>query len=84
MRLVRGVDQHSAGMSSFADSMNELQQRLAGFHESVEQVLQGSMIELEAQIDALPAESQGGLPVMPGEEDAELAARMARLSGNRQ
>jgi hypothetical protein len=80
MRIVRGVDDHSAGMSSFADSMNELQQRLAGFNESVEHALQGRMLELEAQIDAIePMSSDGASPVMIGEEDGELAARIARL-----
>ncbi|MHC4218610.1 MAG: hypothetical protein ACYSU7_09170 [Planctomycetota bacterium] len=83
MRIVRGVDDHSAGMSSFADSMNELQQRLAGFNESVEQALQGRMLELEAQIDAIdPMSSDGMTPVMATDEDAELAARIARLGGS--
>lgn len=82
MRIVRGVDDHSAGMSSFADSMNELQQRLAGFNESVEHALQGRMLELEAQIDAIePMSSDGASPVMIGEEDGELAARIARIGG---
>ena len=80
MRIVRGVDEHSAGMSSFAASMNELQQRLSGFNESVEQALQGRMLELEAQIDAIaPMSSDGATPVMAGDEDGELAARIARL-----
>lgn len=82
MRIVRGVDNHSAGMSSFADSMNELQQRLAGFNESVEHALQGRMLELEAQIDAIePMTSDGATSVMIADEDAELAARIARLGG---
>jgi hypothetical protein len=80
MRIVRGVDEHSAGMSSFAASMNELQQRLSGFNESVEQALQGRMLDLEAQIDAIaPMSSDGATPVMAGDEDGELAARIARL-----
>ena len=82
MRIVRGVDDHSAGMSSFAESMNELQQRLAGFNESVEHALQGRMLELEAQIDAIePMTSDGATSVMIADEDAELAARIARLGG---
>jgi soluble cytochrome b562 len=80
MQIVRGVDDHSAGMASFADSMNELQQRLAGFNESVEHALQGRMVELEAQIDAIePMSSDGASPVMIADEDGELAARIARL-----
>lgn len=82
MQIVRGVDDHSAGMASFADSMNELQQRLAGFNESVEHALQGRMVELEAQIDAIePMSSDGASPVMIADEDGELAARIARLGG---
>jgi len=84
MKIVRGVDDHSAGMATFAESMNELQVRLSGFNESVEQALQGRMIELEAQIDAVdPMAADPSFPVMGGDEDGELAARMARLAGNK-
>ena len=55
---------------------------LAGFNESVEHALQGRMLELEAQIDAIePMSSDGASPVMIGEEDGELAARIARIGG---
>jgi hypothetical protein len=85
MKIVRGVDDHSAGMATFAESMNELQVRLSGFNESVEQALQGRMIELEAQIDAVdPMASDPAFPVIGGNEDAELAQRMARLAGNKE
>ncbi len=85
MHLVRGVDDHSVGMASFAGSMDELQQRLATFNESVEQALQGSMLELEAHIDVLEP-SLGGAQsaIMAVEEDGELMARIARLSGRSQ
>ncbi len=82
MRIVRGVDDHSAGMASFADSMGELQRRLTTFNESVEQALQGRMLELEAQIDLIdPMPGVASGPMMAADEDAELAARVARLSG---
>lgn len=85
MRIVRGVDEHSAGMASFAESMSGLQQRLATFNESVEQALQGRMLELEAQIDLIePMAQEPGSPVMAGDEDSELAARLARLGSNTQ
>ena len=85
MRIVRGVDEHSAGMASFAESMSELQRRLANFNESVEQALHGRMLELEAQIDMIePLAGQPGSAIMAGDEDAELAARMARLAGRKQ
>ncbi len=84
MRIVRGVDEHSAGMASFAESMGGLQQRLASFNESVEQALQGRMFELEAQIDLIdPMSHEPGSPVMAADEDGELAARLARLAGNK-
>ena len=84
MRIVRGVDEHSAGMASFAESMGGLQERLATFNESVEQALQGHMIELEAQIDLIePMSHEPGSGVMASDEDGELAARMARLAGNK-
>ena len=83
MRIVRGVDEHSAGMASFAVSMGALQDRLATFNESVENALQGRMIELEAQIDLIePMSREAGSGVMASDEDAELAARMARLSAS--
>ncbi len=83
MRIVRGVDEHSAGMASFAESMGGLQHRLATFNESVEQALQGHMLELEAQIDLIePMSHEPGSGVMAADEDGELAARMARLAGN--
>ncbi len=78
MKIVRGVGDHSSGMASFADSMAELQGRLSTFNESVEEALQGRMLDLEAQIDLVePMSESSGF--MPGEEDGELAARMARL-----
>ncbi len=84
MRIVRGVDEHSAGMASFAESMGGLQHRLATFNESVELALQGHMLELEAQIDLIePMSHQPGSGVMAADEDGELAARMARLAGNK-
>jgi hypothetical protein len=90
MRIVRGVDDHSAGMASFAESMTELQRRLSTFNESVEQALQGRMIELEAQIDMIDPAMMGGMSpgsrgtYMDVDNDSELAARISRLSGSRQ
>ncbi len=84
MRLVRGVDEHSAGMSSFAESMGELQLRLSTFNESVELALQGRMLELESQIDYIqPLGSQPGSAIMAVEEDGELISRMSRLGVTR-
>jgi hypothetical protein len=79
MRIVRGVDDHSAGMASFAGSMNELQQRLAAFNESVEVALQGRMVELEAQIEMIGAPGGVEGAVIAAEEDQELLMRISRL-----
>ena len=85
MRLVRGVDEHSAGMSSFAESMGELQLRLSTFNESVELALQGRMLELESQIGFIePLGRQPGSAIMAVEEDGELISRMSRLGVTRQ
>ena len=81
IRLVRGVDDGSAGMASFAKSMVELQEQLAGFNESVEQALEGRMFDLEAQLDLIePFSGDISNGVASAEEDMELSARIARLS----
>ncbi len=81
MGVVRGVDEHRAGIATFAGSMRTLQDRLSGFNKSVEQALQGMMFELDAQIEAIASaggeEAGGGLALA---EDDELAERIARLS----
>ncbi|MCP3903430.1 MAG: hypothetical protein GY715_07315 [Planctomycetes bacterium] len=82
IRMVRGAGDNAAGMAGFAESMGELQQRLAGFNESVEQALEGRMIELEAEMDMiapLPGEL-GGIHSIAVAEDNELAGRITRLS----
>jgi hypothetical protein len=83
IRLVRGAGDQASGMAGFAESMGELQQRLAGFNESVEQALEGRMLALEAEIDLiepLPGEL-GAVDGASVEDDAELAARIARVAG---
>ena len=87
LQVVRGVDDAKAGMSGFTQSMGKLQSRLSNFNQSVEQALQGRMIELEAQLDSLEpmqAEGGGGGMLMPAQEDSELTARIERLSGEGQ
>ena len=81
--VVRGADD-MGGMSGFVESMNQLQMRLGAFNESVQNALQGRMIDLSAQIDALdPVEDGfddvGGSAVMSSEIDAELSERIRRL-----
>ncbi len=85
IQVVRGTGEQAAGMAGFADSMIELQQRLAGFNESVEQALEGRMIDLESQLDLiepLQSELTGGEGLIPIDEDYELSSRIARLSGD--
>jgi hypothetical protein len=84
IEVVRGADERAAGMTGFADSMIELQQRLAGFNESVERALEGRMIDLESQLELMepiPGELAGPGATLTIEEDFELAERMARVSG---
>ena len=82
MKVVRGVDEHSSGLSSFATSMSALQQRLSSFNGSVEQALQGMMLELEAEIDAIvPMDETLGGGFGEVDDDSELANRISRLSG---
>jgi len=83
MQMVRGADETAAGMTGFADSMMELQQRLAGFNESVEAALEGRMFELEAEMDLiapLSREMDVATGVVATEEDSELTARITRVS----
>ncbi|MHC4990164.1 MAG: hypothetical protein ACYTGC_04215 [Planctomycetota bacterium] len=84
MQVVRGSGDQLAGMAGFAESMTQLQQRLAGFNESVEQALEGRMLELETEIELvepLPGE-MGTLSGAAIEDDAELVSRIGRLSDN--
>jgi len=76
--VVRGTNGAEGGMGAFAQSMQQLQERLAGFNESVETALQGRMFELEGLIDAVePLDPQGA--ELPLEQDDELSTRLKRL-----
>jgi len=82
IRMVRGAGDQAGGMAGFAESMGELQQRLAGFNQSVESALEGRMIELEAEMEMiapLPGEL-GGIVNIAVAEDAELASRITKLA----
>lgn len=81
LTMVRGLEESGSGMSGFADNMNQLQQRLAGFNESVEAALQGQMVGLETQIDGLAESPAGSGVVIDAEIDAELEDRINRLGG---
>lgn len=84
LSVVRGAQAHGEGLSGFVASMNDLQDRLGMFNESVQHALEGRMIELEAQIDAIePFEGDVGTPgsgsVISSQIDAELEDRIERL-----
>lgn len=84
LSVVRGSGDELGGMSGFVESMNQLQLRLGTFNESVQQALQGRMIELSSQIDSIepaPGEFDGltGSPVMSSDLDAELNERIQRI-----
>jgi len=90
LSVVRGARRHGEGMSGFVASMSNLQGRLGAFNESVQQALEGRMIELSAQIDAIePLEGDvagpgGGGAVMTAQSDAELNERIRRLTAGAQ
>ncbi len=80
---VRGVNEQGSGMTGFANGMVELQQRLAGFHKSIELALQTQTYELEAQVDALaPVFSEDGVGAISAQIDEELNTRLARLNAS--
>jgi len=84
IEMVRGADGADAGMAGFADSMIDLQRRLASFNTSVEQALEGRMFELDAQLESIEPitaefDAGGGIPL---DEDLELAGRISRIGGS--
>lgn len=84
LSVVRGAQENGDGLSGFVVSMNELQDRLGAFNESVQQALEGRMIELASQIDAIQPLSgditaTSGSPVMSTQSDAELQLRIQQL-----
>ncbi|MEM9065167.1 MAG: hypothetical protein AAGB51_06710 [Planctomycetota bacterium] len=84
LTMVRGLESSGEGMSGFADNMNQLQERLAGFNESVEAALQSQMSGLEVQIDRLSSDTYAGTAgsdgaVIAEDIDAELESRLDRL-----
>lgn len=84
LSVVRGANDQKQGLTGFVQSMTELQDRLGVFNESVQQALEGRMIELSAQIDAIePLQGDvtvsGGAPVMSSRTDGELRQRIERL-----
>lgn len=73
--VVNGAEE-GAGMAGFAASMSELQGRLGGFNDAVQQSLESSMFDLEAQVDAIQPTGEGIAGVASGEVDAELQRRL--------
>ena len=78
--MVNGVEGQAGGMAGFAKNMGQLQTRLATFNDALEQSLQSSMFELEAQVDALQPVADGdGSGVVSAEIDHELNSRLQRI-----
>ena len=67
-------------MTGFAENMVQLQRRLESFNTSVEGALGGRMIELEAELDAMPAGERALGGGTYGEVDDELADRINRVT----
>jgi hypothetical protein len=77
---VNGVGDGTEGMASFVDGMRGLQEQLSGFNGIVEEALNESMFQLEANVDAIqPAESDDLQGVVSTNIDDELANRMKRV-----
>ena len=75
-----GSGQGAAGdMAGFAENMVTLQKRLGSFNTSVEGVLGTRMLELEAELDAMPAGERAIGGGSYGEVDDELESRMNRV-----
>ncbi|MBG84729.1 MAG: hypothetical protein CMJ40_09305 [Phycisphaerae bacterium] len=77
---VNGVGDGAEGMASFVDGMRGLQEQLSGFNGIVEEALNESMFELEANVDAIqPVEGDDLQGVVSTSIDDELANRMKRI-----
>jgi len=80
--VVRGLGQSGQGLSRFSRNMSDLQKRLAGFNEEIENTLQDKMFDLEAQADAIQnigGQAEDEVGVMSADIDEELTARLKSL-----
>ena len=78
---VNGAGVDTSGMANFVQGMQGLQEQLAGFNGIVEEALNESMYELEANVDAIqPVEGDDMQGVVSTSIDDELAARMGRVN----
>ena len=79
----RSLDGKGAGLDGLAEGMNELQRRLGGFNQQIEQALRQRMGELEQQVNEITsAGTDGSSAVMPAQADDELIERINRLQGS--
>ncbi|MCH2134248.1 MAG: hypothetical protein MK116_10900 [Phycisphaerales bacterium] len=77
---VNGVGDGASGMASFVEGMRGLQEQLSGFNGIVEEALNESMFELEANVDAIqPVDGDDMQGVVSTSIDDELAARIERV-----
>jgi len=87
LSVVRGARRNGEGLSGFVTSMNDLQERLGTFNESVQEALRGQMMELDAQIDAIEPRPGDGFgagrnAAISSSADAELQDRIDRLTSD--
>jgi hypothetical protein len=78
--VARGLGQSGHGLTRLTQSMSELQERLAGMNQHIEQVLNVKMIDLETQVDTVTAAASSDAGTVSTDIDAELARRLQRLS----
>ena len=82
IRVVKGLGQSGQGLTAFANNMTNLQERMAGFNSQLEGILEGKMVELEAESDAISSSlaiDDGGAGSISTMDD-ELTARLSKLS----
>ena len=80
--VVKGLGESGQGLAQFSRNMTELQKRMSGFNTQLESVLEGKMIDLEAQAEAISSsieidDGSGGMTAAP---DDELNARLMKFA----
>jgi hypothetical protein len=80
--VARGLGQSGHGLTRLTQNMSDLQERLSGMNQHIEQVLQVKMIDLETQVDTVTAAAGADAGTMSTDIDDELARRLDRLTGN--
>ncbi|MBI9016554.1 MAG: hypothetical protein JEZ07_04750 [Phycisphaerae bacterium] len=79
LNVVKGLDQNGQGLNAFSENMVALQQQLSGFSGGIENVLEETMTELEAQAETIEdnlSDGKDNVDVL----DNELQARLNNIN----